>query len=127
MGVESQTVLCIEETPNVTRVVNWFLQAHGYDVLWAATGEEGLKMAESFLPDVTLVDGSLPDMSCEQVLMALRSHQNQKVSESRIIGVMDKKTRDRTGPLVTAHFDQIVPKPVIYNQLRSRIFSVLSA
>ena len=115
MGGENQTILCIEETPNVTRVISWYLQDHGYDVLWAATGEEGLQMAESFLPDVTLVDGALPGMGCEKVLMQLRSHQNQKVAKSRIIGVMDKQTRDKTGPLVAAHFDQIVPKSAVFN------------
>lgn len=125
MVVRNQTVLCIEEKPSLTRTVGWFLQAHGYDVLWAASGEEGLLMAEVYRPALTLLDVSLPDMDGEEVMNRLRTHTDSVVAASRVIGVMDKQTRTKTEPLSAAYYDQIVSKPVAHTQLRSRLLALL--
>ena len=48
------------------------MQAYGYELGEAATGQDGLLMAASFRPDIILVDLGLPDMDGKAVVKALR-------------------------------------------------------
>ena len=48
------------------------MQAYGYELGEAATGQDGLLMAASFRPDIILVDLGLPDMDGKEVVKALR-------------------------------------------------------
>jgi CheY-like chemotaxis protein len=49
------------------------LHKAGFEVIGAADGEEGLKMAREKLPDLILLDMMLPKLSGPEVLKALRA------------------------------------------------------
>lgn len=50
------------------------LQKAGYDVMGAADGEEGLRLAQQMSPDLVVLDMMLPKLSGPEVLRALRKN-----------------------------------------------------
>src|SRR5882757_6039002 len=54
------TVLIIDDTPANLGVVVEHLEDHGFRVTVAQEGEEGLRRAESFPPDLVLLDVMMP-------------------------------------------------------------------
>lgn len=50
------------------------LQKAGHEVVGAADGEEGLRIAQQMLPDLVVLDMMLPKLSGPEVLRALRKN-----------------------------------------------------
>lgn len=57
------TLLCIDDDPLVLHFYRTFLDRHGYRVLTAAEGLEGLALAQRDRPDVILLDVMLRGLS----------------------------------------------------------------
>ena len=55
-------VLVIDDDEDICNLVRMALENKGMIVRSAFTGEEGIKAAEEFAPDVILLDHRLPDM-----------------------------------------------------------------
>jgi len=65
-------VLLIEDSLENTILVERVLEASGYEMLQAATGERGIQIAVEELPDLVLIDIGLPDVDGHTVLTLLR-------------------------------------------------------
>jgi len=59
--------LIIDDEPQIRRLLRVTLEASGYRVLDAATGQEGLVQAAQRRPDVILLDLGLPDLERVEV------------------------------------------------------------
>jgi two-component system response regulator AtoC len=68
----SRAVLIIDDEATLAKNIKAYLERYGYEVMQATSGEEGLAKAESFHPDVLLLDYHLPKMNGLQVLAQLR-------------------------------------------------------
>jgi two-component system response regulator AtoC len=66
-------VLVIDDERNIRTLVSKVLAQDGIDVHTAATGKEGLEMADELGPDVVLLDLRLPDIDGNQVLVELKT------------------------------------------------------
>ena len=66
------TVLHIEDDPVNRRLVTKLLAAAGHRVVDAATGLEGIRLAEQVEPDLILVDINIPDLDGYEVTLRLR-------------------------------------------------------
>ena len=66
-------VLVVDDERNIRALVARVLGQDQVDVHGAATGKEGLQMADEVSPDLVLLDLRLPDMDGMDVLRALRS------------------------------------------------------
>ena len=58
--MENFTVLLVEDEVNMARVLEAQLRAAGYQVIWAANGQEGFKMALEQKPHLILTDIMMP-------------------------------------------------------------------
>lgn len=56
----SKKVLVIDDDPNLVRLVIRILKSKGFNVLSALSGEKGLRLARSEMPDVILLDVEMP-------------------------------------------------------------------
>jgi two-component system KDP operon response regulator KdpE len=65
-------LLAIEDDPKIQRFLIAALEANGYTLDVAATGDEGLRAATMRVPDIVIVDLGLPDMSGLDVIKRLR-------------------------------------------------------
>ncbi|TVP45127.1 MAG: response regulator [Gemmatimonadales bacterium] len=71
----SGTVLVVEDHPaNLTLFRRIFRRRPGVELLTAAVGAEGIRMAVRHRPDLVLLDLNLPDMGGEEVLAEIRNH-----------------------------------------------------
>ena len=72
MGRVGQRLLLVEDDRFLRRACEASLRQRGYDVLTAADGEEGLRLARAEAPDLVLLDLLLPKLSGLEVLRSLR-------------------------------------------------------
>lgn len=66
-------ILIIDDTPNNVRLLSTLLTNHGYEVRGVINGEIGLRAARSAVPDLILLDISMPKLSGYDVCEALKA------------------------------------------------------
>ena len=71
-----EKILIVDDEPLNLELLERELTAHDYTVESARDGEEALKKADSFLPDLIFLDYMMPDMSGLEVLKEIRSKGN---------------------------------------------------
>lgn len=68
-----QTILIIEDERSLVDVLTYNLNFEGFEVLSATDGQDGLRRAQSALPDLVILDLMLPVIDGLQVCQHLRS------------------------------------------------------
>jgi two-component system, OmpR family, KDP operon response regulator KdpE len=111
----SNTVLIIDDEPKVRRFLQAGYELHGFSVLNAENGGEGLKAATLNAPDLIVLDLMLPDMGGETVLERLRGWSN---TPAIILSAdSDEATKVR---LLRAGADDYIVKPFGIAELLAR-------
>jgi diguanylate cyclase (GGDEF)-like protein len=67
------TVLVVDDDPDIARFIETNLRTEGFDVLVAHDGAEALRMVNTSLPDLALVDVLMPNVDGIEVVRQLRS------------------------------------------------------
>src|SRR5215470_10997150 len=65
-------ILVVEDEPEIRRFLRVSLTNHGFKVLEATKGGEGLKLASDYKPDLIILDLGLPDMDGTEVARQIR-------------------------------------------------------
>lgn len=78
-------VLVVDDEKDFLTLVTADLKAHGYDVIAAYDGLEGLEKAEKENPDLILVDVSMPRINGFQMVQLLRLNEAFKETPILII------------------------------------------
>ena len=73
-------ILIIEDNEQNIYLVTFILEKHGYDVIQARTGDQGLEMARMSQPEMILLDSQLPVMDGYSVAQELRKIQELAVT-----------------------------------------------
>ena len=109
-------VLVIDDEPQIRRLLTVTLEANGYRVLAAASGQEGLVLAAQHRPAVVILDMGLPDLPGQEVLRRLREWSNAPVI---ILSVQD----DEAGKVAAldSGADDYVTKPFNTSELMARL------
>lgn len=68
----SRRVLIIEDDADNLDLVSFLVQRAGHQVFRASNGPDGINLAREYLPDLVLLDISMPDMSGWEVAQILR-------------------------------------------------------
>ena len=68
-----QTIVVIEDEPNIADLLDMYLRDAGYRVLLAPTGERGLETIERQSPHLAIVDVGLPGIDGFEVVRRLRA------------------------------------------------------
>src|SRR5438045_3765133 len=105
------SVLLIDDDPDVLRAVGDYFDRIGYEVGRAETASAGLEAYDRLRPDVVILDLHLPDVGGLEVLERLRS---QGGSVILLTGQGDIETAVRAMQLGAEHF---LTKPVDLNHL----------
>lgn len=74
----NRKILLIEDDELLSELYNTKLSASGFDLESASDGEEGLKKAKEFMPDLILLDIVLPKKDGFEVLQALKKDEELK-------------------------------------------------
>jgi two-component system cell cycle response regulator DivK len=78
MNNSDKVVLLIEDNAANMKFCHAVLDAHGYSLLQATNGMEGLRMVREHRPDLILMDIQLPDFSGLEVTKWLKEDENLK-------------------------------------------------
>ena len=113
-------VLVIDDEPQMRRLLRVTLEANGYEVLDAGTGQDGLAQAAQGRPDIVLLDLGLPDSDGVEVLKRLREWSKVPVI---ILSVRDREN-DKIAAL-DAGADDFVTKPFGGGELLARLRTTL--
>lgn len=65
-------IALVEDDLSLQNMYKLKLEVEGFEVAAASNGEEGLRLAESFAPDLILLDLRMPVMSGDEMLVRLR-------------------------------------------------------
>lgn len=106
-------ILIIDDEPQMRKILEFTLDANGYQPRMAASAKEGLIMAANHPPDLVILDLGLPDEKGQQVLVKLRKWYTKPIiilsvqkREEEIIQALDNGANDylskpfRTGELL---------------------------
>ncbi len=120
MSDPNPTVLLVEDDPQIRRFLRATLPVHGYRLVEAATGQEGLVQAASRVPDVVLLDLGLPDLDGLDVIKRLREWLGAPIIILSARGL----ERDKVAAL-DAGADDYLTKPFGVDELLARLRVVL--
>ena len=116
----TNTVLIVEDQPELLRALSINLRARQYDVLTARTGREALAVAASHPPDAVILDLGLPDIDGTEVIVELR-----RWSKAPIIVLSGRSSPgDKIGALDVGA-DDYVTKPFAMAELLARLRAAL--
>jgi DNA-binding response OmpR family regulator len=122
---DKKRILCIEDEPETTNLVQLILAREGYEVLGADGGEEGLRMVREEKPDLILLDLMMPDMDGWQVYQHLK--EDEETRDIPVIVVTAKvQSIDKVLGLQVAKVDDYITKPFRPEELSERVKYVLS-
>lgn len=108
--MNKETILIIDDEPQIRKLLEITLESNGYKVLQAQTGKEGVTLAASHQPDLILLDIGLPDKNGQEILKELRSWYTKPIlilsvlnTETEIVTALDNGATDYlTKPFRTA-------------------------
>jgi len=116
VDVAAAKVLVIDDDPTARDLMSRGLVKEGFQVFAASSGEEGIRMAKEFRPDVITLDVLMPGMDGWAVLRALKS--DRAVADIPVIMVTMVDDKDMGHALGAADY---LPKPID----RERLVSML--
>jgi len=116
-------LLLVEDSDAQGSRIQAMLERQGYQVLWARSGIEGLKLARSERPDLVVLDVVMQDMDGLSVCRWLKMS-----GESRDIPIIMLTVRGELQERVeglNVGADDYLPKPFADEELEARIFAAL--
>jgi len=112
-------ILIIEDERDLTDVLSYNLQREGYETIVAHDGQEGLRKAQTLLPDLILLDLMLPGMSGQDVCRELRAGERTREIPIVIVSAKSEEMDQVVGFSLGA--DDYVTKPFSVKVLLQRI------
>ena len=109
-------VLVIEDEPQMLRFLRPALEGHGYRMIEARTGRDGLTEAATRAPDVVLLDLGLPDLDGLTVTARLREW-----SRTPIVVISARGREEDKVAALDAGADDYVTKPFGVPELLARL------
>src|SRR5213594_411601 len=115
-----QTILVVDDEPQIVKLVRDYLEHGGFNVLAAADGPAALRTAATQRPDLVVLDLGLPGLDGLDVTRALRR-------DSQVPIIMLTARADESDKLVGLELgaDDYVTKPFSPKELVARVRAVL--
>ena len=117
---EKPYILVVDDDPNISRLVELYLEKEGYEVRTAARGDDAVSEFSRLPPDLMILDVMLPGLDGYQVLRTVR--------KSSVIPVIMLTARDETFDKVLGlelGADDYLTKPFDPKELIARVKAVL--
>jgi len=128
-GIRKRRVLIIDDEINFANIMKLELERDSrIEAKFATWGKDGVMMAESYKPDLCLIDFMLPDITGDDVLAAIQSHRDRRMK----MVVYSAHTRDaiKQHPNLEARLlelgaDEFLSKSAGMRALIAKVFELL--
>jgi twitching motility two-component system response regulator PilH len=117
-------VLIIDDSPTELHLFQNMLEKSGFETLVADSGEEGIRQAQTSLPDCILMDVIMPGMNGFQATRKLTKDPKTSAIPVIMITTKDQET-DRIWGMRQGAVEYLV-KPISEKQLVSKINTVMA-
>jgi len=123
-SIDQLAVLVVDDDPDTSDLIQFFLEGKGARVRMAASAEEARAVLSTWTPDVILTDVSLPDEDGFAFVTRLRTEAaTRTIPAIAITGHADAKSRQRA---LGAGFQKFITKPFDVFALPAAIASVVA-
>lgn len=120
MQEKKNTILVVDDEPEIRRMLNIFLDTVNFKVVESDSGKQALRMAASVKPDLMLLDLGLPDMDGKDIIHGIRQW-----SQLPILVLTVRSAEEEIVAALNAGADDYVTKPFGTDELLARINSNL--
>ncbi len=118
----SKTLLVVDDDKDLVEMLTTAFTGHGYQVVPAYDGQEGLEKAIELKPDLILLDIQMPKLDGDQMYMTLRSDESTK--KIPIIILTGLRTEQE---ILENKEENTFAKPVSINLLLLKVEEMLKA
>ncbi len=116
-------ILIVEDDQDLRQVLKMHLELLGYDSILAENGKEAVDLATSQVPDLILMDITLPVMDGLKATRLIREHPNTE--STPIIAMTARVTSENKIECLQSGCDGHIAKPFTSKQLASIIEKLL--
>ena len=116
-------ILIVEDEASLVEVLSYNLQREGYEVMVAREGREGLRKAQTHLPDLVILDLMLPGLSGLDICREIRSAHRAANISILMLTAKGEESDQVVGFAMGA--DDYVTKPFSVKVLLQRIKALL--
>jgi PAS domain S-box-containing protein len=117
-------ILVIDDEPQIRILLSRILEAGGYRVTVAASGQDGLRKVAELLPDLIILDVVLPDMGGDAVCKRLK--ENPAMEGTAVIMFSGQATSsDFQASALEKGADGFIVKPIQKRELLARVRAIL--
>ncbi|HLH23697.1 MAG TPA: response regulator [Chloroflexota bacterium] len=117
-----RTILVIEDSEPIRRILGLLLEGHGYEVVAVEAGREGLDAAQRLQPCAISLDLSLPDVDGREVLRALQADPRTQAIPVIVVSAY----ASTLSPAERASAAEVLSKPFDVDELLSGVARVVS-
>ena len=116
-------ILLVEDNPATVDVIQKELEFLGYESMIAEDGKEGVEKATSYLPDLIIMDISLPKMDGLEATSLLRK--NPKTKSIPVLAATARALPGDKEKCLQAGCDDYIAKPFTHRELGAAIKRLL--
>lgn len=117
-------ILIAEDEPNIVTLLEFLLQGGDHEVRIARDGAEALRLAESFLPNVVLLDVMMPLRNGYEVCRTIR--ENPALQRVKILMLTAKGREEERDRGLALGADAYVTKPFSTKELLAKLGELLA-
>ncbi len=121
----ARRILIADDEPDIVTSLEFLMRGGDYEVRVAINGEEALRLAESFRPDVVLLDVMMPQRSGFEVCQKIRA--NPALQEIKIIMLTAKGRNAERDRGLNLGANAYVTKPFSTKELMNTVRGLLPA
>lgn len=115
----SPTVFIVEDDPDIAEVLRFNLEHKGYMVVCEVNGEQAYESILNNVPDLLILDISLPGISGIEVCRYLKNNEKTRTLPIMILTARTKKEDHEAG--LQAGADDFITKPFALHDVLDRV------
>ncbi len=119
MSEAKSKILIVEDDLDIAEMLNAYFRVQGYEVFTVNWGEDGVRAAQTVLPNLIILDIRLPDIDGFEV--ARRVREDRRTNEIPIIFLTEKRDRSDILQGLEVGADDYITKPFDVQELRLRV------
>ncbi len=123
MAEVKSKILIVEDDLDVAEMLNAYFRVQGYEVFTVNWGEDGVRAAQTVMPDLMILDIRLPDIDGFEVARRVRT--DRRTHEIPIIFLTEKRERADRLQGFEVGADDYITKPFDVQELRLRVRNAL--